>query len=132
MTNSVFMRDELSLRRDKSHVNQPLVEGRCRDAAFYPHQLVEAILQGMATTADHDTKVVASVMGWRAMEEERHDTIRSVTKAASTVPNADDDKPVPYLPLRRLPAECFLLPTIQFNSRQGTSTSTPEKCSTLT
>ena len=81
-TNSVFMRDHLSLRRDKSHVRQPLVGGRCLDAAFYPLQLVEAILQGMALTADHDAKILASVIGCRAMKEERIDTISAVTKAA--------------------------------------------------
>ena len=53
MTNSVFMRDQLALRCDKSDVHQPLVVGQCRDAAFYPLQLVEAIFQGTALAADH-------------------------------------------------------------------------------
>ena len=102
MTNSVFMRDQLSLKCDKSHVHQPLVGGRCRDAAFYPLQLVEAILQGMALTADHDAKTIASMMGCRAMEEERKDTIGAVTKAASTIPSTDDEKPVPTSSVKKV------------------------------
>ena len=35
------------------------------------------------------------MMGCRATEDERKDTIGAVTKAASTIPNVDDDKPIP-------------------------------------
>ena len=54
MTNSKFMRDQLSMRCDKQHSHQPLIGGRCRDAAFYPLPLVEAILKGMSNRADDE------------------------------------------------------------------------------
>ena len=97
----MFVRDQLFLKCDKSHVQQLFVGGRCRDEAFYPLQLVEAILQSIALTTDHDAKILASVMGCRAMEEERLDSISAVTKAASTIPNVDDDKPVPITSVKK-------------------------------
>ena len=52
LTSSPQMAHRLSLRCDKSHTHQPLVGGRCADAAFYPLPLIRAILHGMRDTAD--------------------------------------------------------------------------------
>ena len=60
MTNSPFMRDQLSLQCGKSHEHQQLVGGRCRDAAFYPLPLSEAILQGISRMAELVHSVIMS------------------------------------------------------------------------
>ena len=41
----------LSKRCKHEHVHQPLVGGRCADAAFYPLGLIRAILKGIRNTA---------------------------------------------------------------------------------
>ena len=52
MTSSRQMADLLSRRCDGSHKHQPLVSGRCKNAAFYPLKLVQTILQGIRNTKD--------------------------------------------------------------------------------
>ena len=54
MTNSQVMRDQLGRRCSRDHVHQPLVGGRCKNAAFYPVKLVKAILRGIALQAEQD------------------------------------------------------------------------------
>ena len=48
LTNSEIMSRQLSQRCTKDHVHQPLVGGRCKDAAMYPVPLVQAVLGGIA------------------------------------------------------------------------------------
>ena len=93
MTNSISMKNLLPLRCDKSHVHQQLVGGRCRDAAFYPLPLVEAIREGIALTADSKAKRSASLIAREAMEEEQTSAINAVTKAAGTIPVDSKGKP---------------------------------------
>ena len=50
MSNSQQMLRQLSKRCDHSHEHQPLVGGRCADAAFYPLPLIRAILNGIEDT----------------------------------------------------------------------------------
>ena len=47
LTNSEIMSHQLNRRCSKDHVHQPLVGGRCRDAAMYPVPLVKAMLRGI-------------------------------------------------------------------------------------
>ena len=83
MTNSVFMRDQLSMRCDKQHSHQPLIGGRCKDAAFYPLPLVEAILKGMSNQADDEYR--------KSLEsQERKTRIQAVTQQSGTIPSDDD------------------------------------------
>ena len=51
LTNSEVMARQLSLRCPKNHDHQPLVGGRCKDAAMYPIDLVKAILKGISLQA---------------------------------------------------------------------------------
>ena len=64
------MIQQLSRRCDRSHVHQHLEGGRPANAAFYPIELVEAILRGIRDTADaegvreepeHDDKVLCAM-----------------------------------------------------------------------
>ena len=52
MCNSIFMIDALNTRCDGSHSHQHLVGGRAAAAAFYPPDLLRAILRGIAMTRD--------------------------------------------------------------------------------
>ena len=52
MTSSRQMADLLTRRCDGKHQHQPLVSGRCKNAAFYPLKLVHTILQGIRNTKD--------------------------------------------------------------------------------
>ena len=92
-TNSLFMKDQLSLRCDKSHVHQPPVGGRCRDAAFNPLPFVQPILEGIALTAALNAKRSASLIGRQAMEEQQAGVINAVTKAANTIPISSEERP---------------------------------------
>ena len=56
LTSSVHMAECLKLRCDHSHVHQQLVGGRCREAAYYPLQLIQAILKGIRDTAMAEKK----------------------------------------------------------------------------
>ena len=87
------MKYQLSLQCDKSHVHQPLVGGRCRDAAFYPLPLAKAILEGIALTADYNAKRSASLIVCQSMKEEPAGGINAVTKAANTIPIDSEGKP---------------------------------------
>ena len=53
MTNSIWMIDALRGDCDGSHKHQHLLGGRAAAAAFYPQQLLRAILKGMAATRDN-------------------------------------------------------------------------------
>ena len=46
------MAEILSKRCNGNHKHQPLVSGRCYEAAFYPLKLVQAIIRGIRATAD--------------------------------------------------------------------------------
>ena len=48
MTNSRSIGQELSKKCDGGHPNQPLGDGRARDAARYPSALCKAICRGVA------------------------------------------------------------------------------------
>ena len=52
MSNSPAMLSELSLRCDRSHDHQHLVEGRAKPAENYPIDLVLAIVRGMSQTSE--------------------------------------------------------------------------------
>ena len=47
MTNSRAIGNELRRRCDKSHLHQPLVDGRAKDAARYPPAMCKAICRGI-------------------------------------------------------------------------------------
>ena len=102
MTSSSIMRDILSTRCDQSHVHQQLTGGRARDAAFYPMPLVEAILKGIALTADSDAKIIASLNGIRSMEENHNDIVNAVTGSSATIPNTKVSNAVPTSSIKRV------------------------------
>ena len=52
MSNSYPMLRRLSKTCDGSHAHQPLIARRAAAAAFYPTELIRAILHGMVDTAD--------------------------------------------------------------------------------
>ena len=52
MSNSPWMLSELNVNCDGSHQHQHLMSGRAAAAAFYPPQLLRAIIRGMARTRD--------------------------------------------------------------------------------
>ena len=56
LTNSELMAAQLSRRCSKDHVHQPLVGGRCKNAAMYPSKLVRSILKGVALQAEADAQ----------------------------------------------------------------------------
>ena len=58
LTNSELMANQLSRRCSKDHQHQPLVGGRCKDAAMYPAGLVRAILRGIALQSEADSQMV--------------------------------------------------------------------------
>ena len=60
LTNSKMMADQLMRRCSKDHTHHPLVGGRCKDAAMYPHGLVRAILKGIALQAEEDSQAKTS------------------------------------------------------------------------
>ena len=91
ITGSVYMKDQLPMRCHKIHSRQPLIGGRCHDAAFCPLPLVEAILKGIPYTADSDAKRATSLIGCLAMEERRAKVLNAVTHAAGTIPVDPDD-----------------------------------------
>ena len=57
MTNSAAMADQLSQRCRGGHVHQHLVGNRCRDAAFYPLPLVQAMLRGITLQSHQDRRL---------------------------------------------------------------------------
>ena len=77
------MADLLTRRCDKSHKHQPLVSGRCRNAAFYPLKLVQTILQGIRDTKDAETILAEN-------SRELKQLICSVTDAAGNLPRISD------------------------------------------
>ena len=72
MSNSPQMHQQLSKRCDHSHEHQPLVGGRCADAAFYPLPLVRAILNGIEDTT-------------KAMQHARMEAVESGMHAAAVI-----------------------------------------------
>ena len=88
MTNSKEMASLLSLRCDRSHQHQPLVGGRCEEAAFYPLPLVKAVLKGIRATAEADQ------LRARLMEKAR-EYIHAVTDSAGTIPTTTESLPRP-------------------------------------
>ena len=71
MTNSICMVDALNVRCDGKHKHQHLVGGRAPGAAFYPPQLLRAILRGMTRDA---------VRGVRMLCENQQHPIDSVNQ----------------------------------------------------
>ena len=57
MTNSSIMSSLLSVRCKRTHIHQQLVGGRCKDAAFYPPELIQTILKGIAMQTEHDKRM---------------------------------------------------------------------------
>ena len=53
MSSSPFMLSQLDRRCDRSHKHRHLTGGRCAEAAFYPIELIRAILRGIKETAMH-------------------------------------------------------------------------------
>ena len=51
-SNSEMMLKRLSLTCPRQHQHQPLEGGRAKNAAFYPLELIEAIVRGMRDTAE--------------------------------------------------------------------------------
>ena len=62
LTNSAQMAKLLRRRCDGKHGHQPLVSGRCEDAAFYPLPLVRTLIRGIRDThrADRERREVLS------------------------------------------------------------------------
>ena len=79
MTSSRKMADLLCKRCDGSHQHQPLVGGRCRDAAFYPLKLVRTILQGIRATKDAE-------LAMKEINDEHRQMIHSIAAAAGSIP----------------------------------------------
>ena len=67
LTNSRLMAEQLSLRCSKDHDHQPLVGGRCKDAAMYPQGLVRAILRGITLQAEESRQTIESLEPMFAM-----------------------------------------------------------------
>ena len=55
-SSSQYMLDRLHRVCSKDHAHQPLVSGRAAAAAFYPKELISAILRGMRVTADAEAQ----------------------------------------------------------------------------
>ena len=86
MTSSRPMADLLGKRCDKSHTHQPLVGGRCKDAAFYPLKLIQTILRGVAATRDATEAID------RAGQEHK-DLIHSIMAVGGQIPKAGEGDP---------------------------------------
>ena len=82
MNSSRQMADLLGTRCDKSHIHQPLVGGRCADAAFYPKKLIQTILQGIRNTKDVGIAMAEN-------ELERKQLICSVMDSAGSMQKDD-------------------------------------------
>ena len=82
MTSSRQMADLLRRRCDGEHLHQPLVGGRCRDAAYYPLRLIQAILQGIRDTKNAEDLIRSEADDHRAM-------INAVSDSAGTLPTID-------------------------------------------
>ena len=83
MTSSRQMADLLQTRCDKGHLHQPLVGGRCKDAAYYPMKLIQTILQGMRDTKDAENLLRSEASDHRAL-------INAVSDSAGTMPPSND------------------------------------------
>ena len=86
MTNSIFMVEALNVKCDKQHKHQHLVGGRAAAAAFYPPNLLRAILKGMARTRD-------CTRGVRMICENERNILESLnTSVASLSRKSDPNK----------------------------------------
>ena len=79
LTSSIHMARQLQTRCDRSHVHQQLVGGRCKEAAYYPLELIRAILQGIKDTS------AAAKLG-KEEEEEFSKTLMAISQSSSTCP----------------------------------------------
>ena len=86
LTSSRQLADLLKTRCDRTHKHQPLVSGRCKDAAFYPLKLVQTILQGIRATKLAEVALLESRRTHREM-------INAICDAASTIPATPDEAP---------------------------------------
>ena len=75
---------EMAVTCDKSHVHQPLISGRCANAAFYPIKLIRTILQGIRATKDAEDAI-------RHTQQAHRDMINSISSAAGNIPTDDSD-----------------------------------------
>ena len=94
MSNNPVMLGELSLRCDRSHDHQHLVEGRASAAENYPLDLVMAIVRGMAKTTQ-------ALQRMREMQTEQWDMSMNMTVCNSpttTVPQDEQSIPASSLP----------------------------------
>ena len=74
ITSSIHMAEQLQTRCDRSHVHRQLVGGRCKEAAYYPLELIRAILQGIKDTA----------MATQLAKEEFVQTLMALSKSDRT------------------------------------------------
>ena len=80
MSSSPQMLECLSRRCAGKHVHQPLMGGRAAEAAFYPMDLITAILRGMRNTADANHVEEESVD--HPMKEEMNKLMAQLTVSA--------------------------------------------------
>ena len=76
MSNSPWMLKELDIKCDGLHQHQNLMGGRAAAAAFYPPQLLRAIIRGMAKTKDVK-------MGIHALVDSLNSIIATIPRAPS-------------------------------------------------
>ena len=79
LTSSRQLADLLGKRCDRSHTHQPLISGRCADAAFYPLKLIQTILQGMRLTKDAENAISQA-------KKDQREVINAIAAAASVIP----------------------------------------------
>ena len=79
MTTSRQMATLLEKRCDGSHEHQPLVGGRCKDAAYYPIPLIQTILEGIRATKDSENFI-------RDEKNEKRALVHAISDAASQIP----------------------------------------------
>ena len=83
MSNSKIMLQELDRKCGGGHAHQPLMGGRAANAAFYPKELLRAIVRGMAKTRD-------SIGAARRMEEDKWDVTMKISKSPPVQSNRNE------------------------------------------
>ena len=84
LTNSAPMAKLLGKRCDRSHEHQPLISGRCAQAAFYPIKLVRTILRGIRDTRTADQNRLEKLSALITDVEDLKDLALAVTDTVVT------------------------------------------------
>ena len=82
------MAARLSTRCSKDHQHQQLVGGRAAAAAFYPLELIKAMLLGMRDTADAESKLLERT-------RESRDVVNAVSDGAGAIPAVAEATTIP-------------------------------------